>query len=145
MHKMSSPVQCSDISARLTQKIPLHCTQCVYNAAHGQRFAGHRASGTGAKELKVAKTQITATGCNVRISYDDAFTGDRVTRTFFTRGAYIYESCYDGKDRQVCDRLETRGSTLHAPRNGAPLLDVIRSEYKAMRSAEKRDALRCCS
>ena len=37
------------------------------------------------------KTQIKQDGYKVTISYDDAFMNERVTRSFFTRGAYVYE------------------------------------------------------
>ena len=87
----------------------------------------------------MAKTQIKQDGHKVTISYDDAFMRERVTRSFFTRGAYVYEYDENGRHTQVCDRLETRGSTLHSPSDDAKLIDLIRSEYKAMRSAEKRE------
>lgn len=87
----------------------------------------------------MAKTQITQTGRTVTISYDDAFTQERVTREFFSNGAYIYEAGKNGSSWQVCDRLETKGSTLHAPKSDKKLIDIIRSEYKSMRAAEKSE------
>ena len=87
----------------------------------------------------MAKTQITQTGRTVTISYDDALTGERHTREFFSNGAYIQEALENGASRQVFDRLETKGSTLHAPKGNESLIDIIRSEYKSMRSAEKRE------
>ena len=78
----------------------------------------------------MAKTTITGDNSgNVTLAYDDAVFDERVTREFFTRGSYVYETTKSG-DRQVCDRLQTRGSTLmHHDR---PLIDIIRREYRRL-------------
>jgi hypothetical protein len=87
----------------------------------------------------MTKARITTDGNIVTLACDDEING-RQEREFFTLGAYVYERINAVKDRQVCDRLQSRGSTLmHHDR---PLIDVIRREYRAMRRAEARDAAR---
>lgn len=87
----------------------------------------------------MTKTSITTdwTG-RVTISYDDRYSGERVTREFScpVDGGYVRDQ--DGK--QVCERLCSLGSTLWASR--AELAAVIRREYRAMRRAEAREANR---
>lgn len=88
------------------------------------------------------KTQFTSDSRgNVTIKYDDALRGCRVTREFFVRGSYVYESD-DRGDKQVCFGLESRGPTLTAPDGKTKLIDVIRSEYRDMRSAERKELAR---
>lgn len=76
----------------------------------------------------------------VVVEYDDEMRDTRVTREFFVRGRYVYEDLGNGRDRQVCDRLQTRGSTLMSDLDSLPA--VIRREYRAMRRAEAADAAR---
>lgn len=47
---------------------------------------------------------------------------------------------YNG-DKQLCNGLSSRGETL-SYREGTKLVDLVRSEYKAMRATEKRDLAR---
>lgn len=80
------------------------------------------------------------TSGHVTLAYDDQ-DGDRVTREFTApvgRG-YVREWC-NGEWKQVCDRLSSMGSTLMGER--ATLINTIRREYSAMRSAERREASR---
>ena len=86
----------------------------------------------------MSRAFIKQHGLDVLAIYSDELRGEAVKRTFFVRGAYVYETCEDGRDRQVCDRLATRGSTLRA--TPETLLRVIRNEYRAMRRSEKKDA-----
>lgn len=88
----------------------------------------------------MSKTQFTQHDSGaVTIAYDVAKNdGLRVSRTFFVRGAYVWEQ-HAGGDRQVCDCLYTRGSTLSG---GQPLIDIIRREYRAMRRDEASEAAR---
>lgn len=77
----------------------------------------------------------------VTLSYDDAMTGERIVREFSCPpdGGYVIEFAKDGNTSQVCDRLAGMGSTLMAA-NRAALASKIRAEYRAMRSAERREA-----
>ena len=84
----------------------------------------------------MTNAKFTKTNNTVTVSYDDKING-RINREFFTRGAYVYEVLANGKDRQVCDRLNSGGSTLM--HNDRPLADLICSEYRAMRRAEARE------
>lgn len=53
---------------------------------------------------------------------------------------WSYVRYSDGSgDRQLCDRLSSQGSTL-TYYEGTKLVDLVRREYRAMRSAEKRAA-----
>lgn len=66
----------------------------------------------------------------------------RIRREFMVPagGGYVREWDELRKNwRQVCDRLASRGNTLHT-RNGEldNLLAIIRSEWRAARRAEKR-------
>lgn len=72
----------------------------------------------------------------VALSYDDKFSGERVTREFWIPrcGGYVREG-----DQQVCVGLDCRGNTLSAD-DGVALLLTIRYHYYAMRDAEKREA-----
>jgi hypothetical protein len=81
----------------------------------------------------MAKASFTQSGPVVIAKYE-AWTGDLVAREFFARGSYVYESTGRG-ERQVCARLSTRGETLRA---SEPLIEIIRSEYRAMRRDEDR-------
>lgn len=70
----------------------------------------------------------------VTLEYDDIFSGDRVTETFTapSSGGYVRRG-----DKQVCDKLSSRGSTLHLSNpDKYPLIDLIRREYKSMRKAD---------
>jgi hypothetical protein len=85
------------------------------------------------------KTTITSDDQGyITISYDCAYTGERITRTFFCpiNGGYVRESLHDYP--QVCEQLAHHGSTLTCSSRGH-LIDVIRREYRAMRRAEKRE------
>jgi hypothetical protein len=85
----------------------------------------------------MTKTTIRSIANNrVEISFDDALSGDRVVREYSaaSNGGYVY----DQNEKQVCDRLSSRGSTLRWNAT-APLADLIRCEYRAMRASEKRE------
>ena len=47
---------------------------------------------------------------------------------------------YNG-DKQLCNGLSGRGETL-TYRAGTPLIALVRSQYRAMRAAERRDMAR---
>lgn len=81
----------------------------------------------------MAKTRITTdTNGSVTIEYDHAIHDERITRTFRcpVDGGYVREG-----NSQVCDRLQSRGSTLMCSSRSA-LPGLIRREYRAMRRAE---------
>lgn len=89
----------------------------------------------------MTKMQLTRRAAGaVVIEYDDELRDTRVTREFFVRGRYVYEDMGNGLDRQVCDRLQNRGTTLISDLDHLP--DVIRREYRAMRRAEQTEARR---
>lgn len=94
----------------------------------------------------MAKTRFIADGNEVTIEYDDAMTGERVTRTFFApynvNGHPMYVRVRDTAQRfpQVCAGLSSTGSTLMA--TPETLLAVIKREYRAMRAAERREEAR---
>lgn len=77
---------------------------------------------------------------NVLVSYDDAYTGERITREFFcpADGGYVRESDEKRLYPQVCDKLASRGATLRSPSRAA-LVDIIRREWRAAQRAEARD------
>lgn len=81
------------------------------------------------------KTIITEGNNSVTINYDDALSGERITRKFFSGGMYVKESDSAKRYPQVCERLSSTGSTLMA--TSETLAAVIRREYNAMRRAEK--------
>lgn len=89
------------------------------------------------------KTKIKSTEDNrCTIEYDCAHTGERIVQEFWTPtgGGCVYEidDRHPGTlGTQVCDRLSTRGNTLHRSAN-RPLVDIIRREYRAMRRDEAR-------
>lgn len=70
--------------------------------------------------------------------YDDCITGERRHREFMVpaSGGYVRE-WVRGDWKQVCDGLSDRGATIYL-NAGGDLLAVIRSEYRAMRRAEKK-------
>ena len=85
------------------------------------------------------KMQLTTDSMGrVTLSYDAE--GERVTREFTcpVDGGYVREG---GDLKQVCDGLDSRGSTLRSD-SIYTLADVIRREYRSMRSSEKREASR---
>ena len=64
----------------------------------------------------------------------------RKTRTFSCprTGGYVVEHLGNGNTTQVCERLSSRGSTLHCS-NSDNLPALIRREYRAMMRANKQD------
>jgi hypothetical protein len=90
------------------------------------------------------KTTIKLNNSLVELSYDsEDYEGEptRVTRQFSVpaSGGYVREWLPTRKEWvQVCDRLSTRGNTLHT-HNGDPaaLLALIRSEWQAKRRHDK--------
>jgi hypothetical protein len=89
---------------------------------------------------KTQRARITTSigGGHVTISYTDAYTGERVTRTFGAptgREGYVVELDGRGGSRQVCDCLDRVGNTLMS--SAERLAETIRREYRAMRRAEK--------
>ncbi len=89
----------------------------------------------------MAKAKFTTHGASsVTVEYTDVITEERRERTFSRTGSYVYELIGPyGRERQVCDRLERLGNTLMCNRD-RPLIDVIRREYKSMRSKALREA-----
>jgi hypothetical protein len=76
------------------------------------------------------------------ISYDDPYTGDRITARYAVRSdgqcGYVRETSADG--RQVCEGLYRTGSTLmHTASPAHPLAGRIRSEYYRMIRAARRE------
>ena len=63
----------------------------------------------------------------------------RKTRTFSCprNGGYVIEHIGNGNTAQVCDRLASRGSTLHCS-SSDNLPALIRREYQAMVRANKK-------
>ena len=90
----------------------------------------------------MSKMQITTDiADNVTLSYDED--GERVTREFTCPrgGGYVHEERPNGSIKQVCGELSWSGSTLIAA-SRETLPELIRREYRAMRSADKREAAR---
>jgi hypothetical protein len=75
----------------------------------------------------------------VKIRFEDLITGDIVEYDIWAPddGGYVR---YNG-DRQLCDRLSCRGNTLYWS-GKAPLAELVRREYRAMRRSDKREARR---
>lgn len=77
---------------------------------------------------------------HVEITYLDHCTDEMVTRRFScpssTETRYVIEHLGAGRTGQVCEQLASTGSTLRSTRERLPKL--IRSEYRAMRRAERR-------
>lgn len=89
----------------------------------------------------MSKAKFIDHGTAVTLEYTDEC-DVRQSRTFLSRGRYVWESIgFHGREQQVCDRLENRGNTLMI-RETQNLIDIIRREYRAMRSAEQRRARR---
>ena len=89
------------------------------------------------------RTWQTSDG-SIRLRYTDDF-GDTSVREFWvpSDGGYVREvdTQHPGTlGAQVCQRLESRGSTLSSTR--AALLDLIRREYRrAMTAVARRNAI----
>jgi hypothetical protein len=82
----------------------------------------------------IMKTVIKATAANrVTIKYECGISGDVIESEFVAplAGGYVR----DAGGSQICDRLSTRGNTLMWS-GAAPLANLIRAEYEAMRRAE---------
>ena len=83
------------------------------------------------------KARITSdAGGYVTAEYD--IDDQRVTRVFCCpeKGGYVREQYGNGEWKQVCDGLAARGATLYCS-SRAKLLDMIRTEYRAMRRAAR--------
>lgn len=74
---------------------------------------------------------------HVTLAFDDAYTGERITREFFcpTNGGYVREWDEKRLFPQVCHGLGRTGNTLVSP-TLSHLAGIIRLEYRAMRRAE---------
>ena len=78
---------------------------------------------------------------DVELSYDEYFSDERVTRTFYVplvthdNATYVFERLPDGRRKQPCKALDCNGPTLVATRE--TLLDAIRNNYQLMRRREK--------
>jgi len=82
------------------------------------------------------KTKIRAINeSQVLIEFDDLITGERYHYEIWVPAAGGYVR-FNG-DKQLCERLSCSGSTLYW-RAKAPLVDMIRREYRAMRRKEKK-------
>ena len=76
---------------------------------------------------------------SVTVEYTDVLSDLPQCRTFIAKGRYVFELIgVSGRERQVCERLQTRGVTLMID---ADLLPIIRAEYQKMRRADKKLAL----
>jgi len=75
---------------------------------------------------------------SVTVSRNDAFTGERYERTYFTGKSeglsYVYFMTESGNTSQVCERMSFNGTTLMSSRDR--LADVIRKELKKQRTDE---------
>jgi hypothetical protein len=81
------------------------------------------------------RTKFTSRKANIcTIEFVDIF-GDLVNKTFHApiNGGYVRDS----DDRQVCDKLYTRGETLRWSGN-FPLIDLIRREYKRRKACDTK-------
>jgi hypothetical protein len=86
------------------------------------------------------KTQIKAiSDSQVQIKFADAYTGDVYEYNIWapSNGGYVR---YNG-DKQLCERLGSMGSTLMWS-GKAPLVDMIRKEYRRMQQSAKRELSR---
>lgn len=86
-----------------------------------------------------------ATNGDFVVSYDCPYLGERVTRRFWTRefdgrAGYVRETLPSGKDKQVCCRLGSMGSTLMSTHDD--LEQIIRREYAAMRRQWMKDGVK---
>jgi hypothetical protein len=88
------------------------------------------------------RTKFTATDDHLcSLLYEDAATGDFVTRHFFAPadGGYVREWVNGGRDaRQVCDALGAGGATLYWS-GRKPLIEMIRREFRLMRRRERAE------
>jgi hypothetical protein len=84
------------------------------------------------------KTKFTSHGpdaCSVQ--YFDEYSDKIVEQTFIRNVTYVF----DGKGRQVCELLSSRGPTLMVA-NNIDLIDVIRREWKKARARDRAYARR---
>lgn len=95
----------------------------------------------------MAKTVIREIDARtVNIAFEDEM-GDRIEMHIWAPmpkaggSSYVRFRSHDGIERQLCERLSSRGSTLMYS-DGTRLVDLVRREYRAMRAAEKRAAER---
>lgn len=71
------------------------------------------------------------------LEYVDVLTGAPQCRTFFTKGGNVYEHLgFEGRHRQVCEKLYASGNTLKS--GDEDLSDVVRREYQRMRKSGLR-------
>lgn len=88
------------------------------------------------REYKMTRAKFTRIGrYGVELEYSDPVTESKITRQFFAHGRQVFEAVtFTGPERQVCEKLDNRGSTLELPPDGSlELIDLIRREYRAMR------------
>lgn len=75
---------------------------------------------------------------SVTVSRNDAFTGERYERTYFTGKSeglsYVYFTTANGNISQVCERMRLRGITLMSSRDR--LTETIRKELRKQRADE---------
>lgn len=84
------------------------------------------------------KTVIKAVSDNhVCIKYECHISGDIITDEFSAPIAGGYVRFANGS--QVCDKLRCRGNTLYWS-GEAPLINLIRREYSAMRRQQSKEA-----
>ena len=87
------------------------------------------------------RTTITAhSDRSVTLSFTDLVTDQPITMEIWapstTTGGQSYVR-YNG-DKQLCNGLSSRGETL-SYRDGTKLVDLVRSQYRSMRAAERRN------
>ena len=83
------------------------------------------------------RATFTDNGNRVTLRYADDFYDELRTREFWISNA-SGNACVREGDRHVCQQLSYFGNTL-AVGPKERLIDVIRTEYRAMRAAERAD------
>lgn len=90
----------------------------------------------------MTRTTITKTADNeVTLTAIDPWADEPITRVFWipTSGGYVREGDrHIADDRQVCNGLDRKGSTLMAD-DGDELLSIIRTEWKVCRREAMKD------
>lgn len=90
------------------------------------------------------KTKFTkSTDGSVTMEYDNNF-GERMVDVFFCNGRYVFEYRNSGNHKQICKHLNYAGSTLMCA-DERNLLSLIRREYRAKKSQQRRDDIRARS
>lgn len=86
------------------------------------------------------RAKLTIDGHNVTVERDDELTGERTRTTYFCWGEYVHIKDRAGRYPQVCEHLNSLGSTLRATDETLPA--VIRRELRRRREAWRRELAR---